>query len=188
MAYNRAHPPPTTIPSSTAALVAFNASVILSFISPTSTSDAPPTFITPTPPYNFARRSANFSLSYSLVLNLIYSLIYVHLSEILSFDPEPCITIVSSLVIIIFLADPSTDGSDFSNVSPTSSVMTVPPVNIAISFKIALRLSPNAGALTAEIFRPPLSLFNTSYANTSLSKSSAIMTNGLFSFTTCSSK
>ena len=104
---------------------------------------------------------------------------------------------------MIFLADPNTDISDFSNVSPTSSVMTVPPVNIAISFKMALRLSykykdiyifkknsftPKAGALTAQTFSPPLSLFNTSYANTSLSKSSAIMTNGLFSFTMCSSK
>ena len=48
MAYNRAQPPPTTTPSSTAALVALSASVILSLISPTSTSEAPPTLMIPT--------------------------------------------------------------------------------------------------------------------------------------------
>jgi hypothetical protein len=52
VAYKRAHPPPTTIPSSTAAFVAFKASVIRSLISPTSTSDPPPTLIIPTPPIN----------------------------------------------------------------------------------------------------------------------------------------
>ena len=67
-AYNKAHPPPTTIPSSTAALVAFKASVILSLISLTSTSDAPPTLTIPTPPYNLANLSYNFSLSYSDVV------------------------------------------------------------------------------------------------------------------------
>lgn len=65
---------PTTIPSSTAALVAFKASVILSLISPTSTSEAPPTLMTPTPPWSLARRSASFSLSYSDVVTLTYSL------------------------------------------------------------------------------------------------------------------
>jgi len=70
-AYNKAHPPPTTIPSSTAAFVAFNASVILSLISPTSTSDPPPTLIIPTPPFNLANLSYNFSLSYSDVVWLI---------------------------------------------------------------------------------------------------------------------
>ena len=40
-----------------AAFVAFKASVIRSFISPTSTSDAPPTLIIPTPPLSFANLS-----------------------------------------------------------------------------------------------------------------------------------
>jgi hypothetical protein len=48
---------PTTIPSSTAALVALRASSILSLISPTSTSEAPPTLIIPTPPVNLASLS-----------------------------------------------------------------------------------------------------------------------------------
>lgn len=68
MAYKSAHPPPITIPSSTAALVAHKASVILSFTSETSTSEAPPTLIIPTPPYNLANLSFNFSLSYSDVV------------------------------------------------------------------------------------------------------------------------
>ena len=57
MAKRRAVPPPGTIPCSTAALVAFNASSTLSFLSLTSTSVAPPTLITATPPASLARRS-----------------------------------------------------------------------------------------------------------------------------------
>ena len=53
------------MPSSIAALVALSASVILSLISPTSTSEAPPTLMTPTPPYNLANLSLSLSLSYS---------------------------------------------------------------------------------------------------------------------------
>ena len=63
-AYKRALPPPITIPYSTAAFVALRASVILSFTSPTSTSEAPPTFITATPPTSLANLSCSFSLSY----------------------------------------------------------------------------------------------------------------------------
>jgi hypothetical protein len=44
-AYNNAHPPPTTTPSCTAALVALSASSTLSFRSLTSISVAPPTLI-----------------------------------------------------------------------------------------------------------------------------------------------
>jgi len=61
--YNKADPPPETIPSATAALVAQIASLIKSFISLTSVSDAPPTFKTATPPVNFPNLSSNFSLS-----------------------------------------------------------------------------------------------------------------------------
>ena len=58
-----APPPPGTIPSSTAALVAFIASSTLSLRSLTSTSVAPPTLMTATPPANFANLSCNFSRS-----------------------------------------------------------------------------------------------------------------------------
>ena len=56
-------PPPGTIPSSTAAFVAFKASSILNFLSFISVSVAAPTFITATPPDNLASLSCNFSLS-----------------------------------------------------------------------------------------------------------------------------
>jgi len=104
----------------------------------------------------------------------------------LSFEPPPCIRIVSSLVTIAVLQNPSTDTSDFSRVSPRSSVMTVPPVRIAKSLRIALRLSPKAGALTAQTLRPPRSLLRTRAARASLSISSLTMMRGLLSLTTCS--
>ncbi len=53
---------PGTIPSSTAAFVAFKASVTRSFFSPTSTSLPPPTLRTATPPLSLAKRSCSFSL------------------------------------------------------------------------------------------------------------------------------
>src|SRR5215470_18119672 len=51
------------MPSSTAARVAWVASSTRSFFSFTSTSVAPPTRITATPPASFARRSCSFSRS-----------------------------------------------------------------------------------------------------------------------------
>ena len=59
----RATPPPTTIPSSTAARVAWSASSTLSFFSFISTSLAAPTYKTATPPANLASLSCSFSLS-----------------------------------------------------------------------------------------------------------------------------
>ena len=63
--FNRTVPPPGTIPSSTAALVAASASSILNFLSLSSVSVAAPTSITATPPASFASLSCNFSLSKS---------------------------------------------------------------------------------------------------------------------------
>lgn len=82
VAYNRAHPPPITIPSSDAALVAQIASFILSFNSFTSVSVAPPTFKFATPPVNLANLSWNLSLSYCEVEREIEFFI----SSILSFN------------------------------------------------------------------------------------------------------
>ena len=64
-------PPPATIPSSTAALVADKASSILNFLSFISTSVAAPTPITATPPASFASLSCNCSFSYSLFSSFI---------------------------------------------------------------------------------------------------------------------
>ena len=63
MVERSATPPPGTMPSSTAALVAASASSIRSFFSFISTSVAAPTLITATPPASFASLSCNFSLS-----------------------------------------------------------------------------------------------------------------------------
>ena len=63
LARSSAMPPPGTMPSSTAARVAFRASSTRSFFSFTSTSVEPPTRITATPPASLARRSCSFSRS-----------------------------------------------------------------------------------------------------------------------------
>jgi len=63
LALKNAIPPPGTIPSSTAALVALTASSTLSFNSFNSASVAAPTFTIATPPLNFASLSCNFSFS-----------------------------------------------------------------------------------------------------------------------------
>jgi hypothetical protein len=86
---------------------------------------------------------------------------------------------VSSLVIIIFLADPKTDVSDYSRVSPISSEIRVDPVDTAMSYIVFLLLSPKPGDLTAQTLSPPLSLLTTRVARASLSTSSATMRIGL---------
>ena len=73
-----------------------------------------------------------------------------------------------------------------SSLRPTSSLMTVPPVRIAISSSIALRRSPKPGALTASALNVPRNLLTTMVARASPSRSSAMMTICLPCFTTCS--
>lgn len=88
---------------------------------------------------------------------------------------------VSSFEIIALLHVPNTLISLSSNFKPSSSETTVPPRETAISFNYAFLLSPKDGALTAHTFNPPLSLFNTKVARHSLSVSSQIISNALFS-------
>lgn len=133
LAYNKAAPPPTTIPSSIAHLVAIIASFSLSLISFTSNSVAPPTLITPTPPYNLALLSESFSISYSEVDDSISPLIYSTLDLIEVFSPAPSIITVSSFPIIIFLQDPKISIPACSNSIPSSGSRTSPAVRIAIS-------------------------------------------------------
>mmetsp|Transcript_24962 Transcript_24962/g.43106 ORF Transcript_24962/g.43106 Transcript_24962/m.43106 type:complete len:209 (+) Transcript_24962:728-1354(+) len=174
------------MPSSTAARVAFRASVTLSFFSETSTSLAPPTFRTAMPPDSFARRSWSFSFSYSEEEMSIDSLSSSHLSLMASLLPRPSRTIVSSLVTVTFFAEPNSVISTLSRVSPTSSLMTCPPVSTAISCRLAFRLSPKPGALTAQTLMPPRSLLTTSVAKASLSTSSAMISRGLLTLRTIS--
>ena len=176
--FTNAVPPPGTNPSSTAARVAFKASSIRYLRSFNSVSVAAPTLITATPPDNLAKRSCNFSRSKSEVVSLICFLICSTRSAILSLSPAPSTIVVFSLVTVTFPAEPNCSTVVSFNCKPKSSVITVAPVNVAISCNIALRRSPNPGALTATTLNVPRILFKTSVGNASPSTSSAIINNG----------
>mmetsp|Transcript_12870 Transcript_12870/g.42995 ORF Transcript_12870/g.42995 Transcript_12870/m.42995 type:complete len:261 (-) Transcript_12870:757-1539(-) len=185
-AQSSARPPPGTMPSSTAARVALSASTTRSFFSATSTSDAPPTLMTATPPESFARRSWSFSFSYSLVDLAIVSRSNSQRSSIISRSPAPLSTMVSSLVMVTRLAVPKCSSVTFSSFRPMSSEMTVAPVRTARSCSVALRLSPKPGALTAQTLMPARILFTTRVASASDSTSSATMIRGRCDLTTAS--
>ena len=104
MTFTNAVPPPATIPSSTAARVAFKASSIRSFISLSSVSVAAPTLTTATPPDNLARRSCNFSRSKSDVVCSICDLITAVRLAIASLSPTPSTIVVVSLSTTTLLA------------------------------------------------------------------------------------
>mmetsp|Transcript_6788 Transcript_6788/g.10896 ORF Transcript_6788/g.10896 Transcript_6788/m.10896 type:complete len:200 (-) Transcript_6788:988-1587(-) len=127
-AYSNAVPPPGTMPSSKAALVAFRASLRRSFTSPTSTSLAPPTLITATPPLSFARRSFILSFSYSDVEASIASRIASHRSSIASALPAPSNIMVSSFPTLRVFTEPSCSRVTSSSLPPTSSLINSAPV------------------------------------------------------------
>ena len=89
------------------------------------------------------------------------------------------IIVVLSLSITTLSQVPRSESSVESSLIPISSDMKCPPVKVAISSNIALRLSPKAGAFTAATLRPALTRFSTNVASASLSKSSAIIRSGL---------
>jgi len=84
---------------------------------------------------------------------------------------------VSFLVTTTLPARPRSASVTDSSLRPISSVITCPPVSTAMSCSIALRRSPNPGALTATTFSIPRSLLSTSVASASPSTSSATITN-----------
>ena len=179
-------PPPATMPSSTAARVAFRASSMRYFLSFISTSVAAPISMTATPPASFARRSWSFSLSKSDVVLLICCLIWATRSSIAFLSPLPPMIVVSSFVETILCAWPRSSIVTLSSLRPSSSLMTLPPVSVAISWSMALRRSPKPGALTARHLNVPRSLLTTSVVRASPSTSSAMMASCLPDFTTCS--
>ena len=95
-----------------------------------------------------------------------------------SLEPAPLTIVVLSLSTVTLSQVPSISSVACSSLSPFSSLITVPPVNMAISSSIALRRSPKPGAFTAQILRPPRRRFTTSVVNASESTSSAITSNG----------
>eukprot|EP00732_Lithocolla_globosa_P002867 Lithocolla_globosa_v1_NODE_2031_length_2200_cov_406.434033.p2 type:complete len:232 gc:universal NODE_2031_length_2200_cov_406.434033:1822-1127(-) len=178
-ARSRAVPPPATMPSWMAALVALRASTMRSFFSPTSTSEMPPTLITATPPDNLARRSWSFSFWYSDWVSSIKACNKLHLSSRLSLAPPPLRIRELSFVMVICLADPRSPTSILSNLMSLSSLKTVAPVITPISSSVALRLSPKPGALTAQTWSWPRSLLRTRVPSASPSMSSAMIKRGL---------
>mmetsp|Transcript_16627 Transcript_16627/g.33746 ORF Transcript_16627/g.33746 Transcript_16627/m.33746 type:complete len:297 (-) Transcript_16627:781-1671(-) len=185
-AKSNAVPPPGTMPSSKAAFVAQSASFKRSFTSLTSTSLAPPTLMTATPPESFASRSFNLSFSYSDVVLSMASRMVSQRASMLVLSPAPSRITVSSLVMVTVLAVPSCVICTSSSLSPNSSEIISQPVNTAKSLSISLRLSPKPGAFTAATFKPPRSLLTMSNAKASPSMSSATMSNGFCTFATCS--
>mmetsp|Transcript_15945 Transcript_15945/g.43348 ORF Transcript_15945/g.43348 Transcript_15945/m.43348 type:complete len:213 (+) Transcript_15945:636-1274(+) len=174
------------MPSSNAALVAFSASLSLSLTSFTSTSLAPPTLITATPPLSFASRSFILSFSYSDVEASMASRMASQRSSMLAFSPAPSSMTVSSLVIVTVFAWPSWLSCRSSSFPPKSSERSSAPVSTARSCSMALRLSPKPGAFTAATLRPPRSLFTISKASASPSMSSAMTSKGFCALATCS--
>ncbi len=167
------------MPSSSAARVACRASSTRCFFSFISVSVAAPTLTTATPPASFARRSWSFSRSKSESVFSISERIWLIRPSICSFSPAPSMIVVVSLETTTRRAWPSWETWVFSSLRPISSVITSPPVRIAMSSSIRLRRSPKPGALTATPVKVPRSLLTTSVARLSPSTSSATMTQRL---------
>src|SRR5260370_1291152 len=72
--------------------------------------------------------------------------------------PAPSTIVVSSLVTVTRRALPNCSTLVWSSLRPRSSLMTWPPVRMAMSSSIALRRSPKPGALTATAMDVPRSL------------------------------
>ena len=95
--------------------------------------------------------------------------------------------VVLSLSTTTRFARPRSFSVTFSSLSPSSSLITWPPVRIAMSCSMALRRSPKPGAFTAATASVPRILFTTSVASASPSISSATSSSGLPCRATCSS-
>ncbi len=176
----KALPPPATIPSSMAALVALTASSTFSFKYFISVSVEAPTLITATPPESLAIRSSIFSISYLESDNSRARLSRATRFSISAFLPLPPTIMVLSLVAITFVARPSTSSPTVSSFIPVSSETTFPPTTIAMSSSVSFFLSPYPGALTAKILNVPRNLLTTKVARASPSTSSAIITSSFF--------
>ena len=183
-ALSKVTPPPGTMPSSTAALVASTASLTRSWVSLSSISVAAPTLITATPPESLAKRSWSFSLSKSESVRSSSFLIEAIRAIMLDFCPLPPIIRQLSLSAQTFSARPQSSTVTLSSFRPVSSEITEPPVKIAMSSSIAFLRSPKPGALTAKRLKAPRSLLTTRVARASPSISSAIMTIFLVTLTT----
>jgi len=146
-----------------------------SFFSFISVSVAAPTLMTATPPDSLARRSWSFSRSKSDVVSSIWVLIWPMRALISASLPAPSTMMVFSFMTLTWRARPSWSTVVSLSSRPSSSVITVPPVRVAISCSMALRRSPKPGALTATQVKVPRSLLTTRVARASPSTSSAMI-------------
>mmetsp|Transcript_84734 Transcript_84734/g.236483 ORF Transcript_84734/g.236483 Transcript_84734/m.236483 type:complete len:272 (-) Transcript_84734:731-1546(-) len=177
--WQRAVPPPGTMPSSTAAFVALIASSMRNFLSLSSVSVVAPTLIKATPPTSFANRFRSCSLVYSLFVSSIWARIWAQRSSSASLGASATI-VVESFFTVTRRASPKSSNCTLSNFRPNSSVRYVAPVTNAISWRMAFRLSPKPGAWIAQQSTMPRSLLRISVARTSFSMVSATMSKGLF--------
>mmetsp|Transcript_13991 Transcript_13991/g.55171 ORF Transcript_13991/g.55171 Transcript_13991/m.55171 type:complete len:424 (+) Transcript_13991:254-1525(+) len=187
-AQRSAEPPPGTMPSSRAALVAFSASTRRSFFSETSTSLAPPTRTTATPPVSLPRRSWSFSLSYSdVAFSRSVRICSMRCSSALVSLPFS-ITVVESDVTSMLLAVPSCASSTSSSLSPRSSLTTFVLRRAARSAILSFLWLPKPGAFTAITLKLLRILFSTSVARASPSTFSAMITSVRLAWPTFSIK
>mmetsp|Transcript_3736 Transcript_3736/g.9338 ORF Transcript_3736/g.9338 Transcript_3736/m.9338 type:complete len:258 (+) Transcript_3736:695-1468(+) len=181
-----AAPPPGTMPSSTAAKVAFLASSMRSLRSSSSASVAAPTLMTATPPDSLAMRSDSFSVSYTESVSASSFFSCATRISISSLEAESAIRVVEVPAAVTLRATPSCSTTVDSIFMPRSLAMNSAPVTMAMSCSSALRRSPKPGALTATTFRVPRSLLTTRVASASPVTSSAMISRGWFRRVTCS--
>jgi len=125
-AFNKAIPPPGTIPSLIAALVAHIASSTLSFNSCSSTSELAPTFTTATLPDNLANLVSSFIISFAFLVEV--NLLFISsIKPLTSSDVLPTWIIVSWSLLTLLTHWPNCSGPIKSISSPKSSFITVAP-------------------------------------------------------------
>mmetsp|Transcript_19382 Transcript_19382/g.33481 ORF Transcript_19382/g.33481 Transcript_19382/m.33481 type:complete len:258 (+) Transcript_19382:692-1465(+) len=181
-----AAPPPGTMPSSTAANVAFLASSIRSLRSSNSASVAAPTLMTATPPDSLAMRSLSFSVSYTLSVSDSSFLSWAMRISISSLEALSAMRVVEVEPTVALRAMPSCSTTVLSTFMPRSLAMNSAPVTMAMSCSKALRRSPKPGALIAHTLSTPRSLLTTRVARASPETSSAMMSRGALRRVTCS--
>ena len=179
LAHASAIPHPTTIPSSIADLVAFNASSILYFLFLSSISVDAHTLMTPIPPTNFDRRCWVFSRSYHDWLFSIPLSILARSSMLSLVHAQSTIMVVFSVATIL-VAHPNCSGWVSSSFIPSSSVMSVAHVTVAISFNISDLWSPNPGDLIITALNTQLILLSSTLASASGSISLHIISSWSF--------
>src|SRR5262249_40820462 len=135
-ACSSAIPPPGTMPSSSAARVAWSASSTRCFFSFISVSVAAPTLTTATPPESLARRSWSFSRSKSESVFSISDLIWLIRPLMDPLSPAPSTIVVVSLATTTRRARPSWESWVFSSFSPISSVITPALVRSAAALAV----------------------------------------------------